>query len=192
MSFQSTRPRGTRLPVSDCQTSIMCFNPRVREGRDMPLCLIPLGVQVSIHASARDATWRLPCEQGGSTFQSTRPRGTRPGRSLTGDALPRFNPRVREGRDTRGRPPPGTAEVSIHASARDATQRLANHEVRPLFQSTRPRGTRRSVSIALRRHKLMFQSTRPRGTRPGSGMAGWLGRVFQSTRPRGTRHIYRI
>ena len=56
-------------------------------------------LDVSIHASARDATTITRNLTTNKEFQSTRPRGTRP-RSLTpARRLPRFNPRVREGRD---------------------------------------------------------------------------------------------
>ena len=81
-----------------------------------------------------------------------------------------------------------------------------------MFQSTRPRGTRRAgqggdgggyVSIHAsardatillpdsQRH-MAFQSTRPRGTRRGQSRScpGYAG--FQSTRPRGTRRIKRL
>ena len=56
-----------------------------------------------------------------------------------------------------------------------------------LFQSTRPRGARRTLrKIALSR--VMFQSTRPRGARPlHPSLTGTI-RKFQSTRPRGARH----
>ena len=32
--FQSTRPRGTRRAAAEQRPSGICFNPRVREGRD--------------------------------------------------------------------------------------------------------------------------------------------------------------
>ena len=97
--FQSTRPRGTRRVLPDDVTS----------------------GEVSIHASARDATYSAPgvtlltcfnprvragrdphrrLSQHQLQFQSTRPRGTRPEKSMF---YPLFS------------------DVSIHASARDAT-----------------------------------------------------------------------
>ena len=100
----------------------ICFNPRVREGRDFLIkwkkavyqCVsihasardattfdfVPFGASlVSIHASARDATHRLDKIRHERVFQSTRPRGTR----LFGTVVPK------------------DVVVSIHASARDAT-----------------------------------------------------------------------
>ena len=32
--FQSTRPRGARLPATNGWMVVTCFNPRAREGRD--------------------------------------------------------------------------------------------------------------------------------------------------------------
>jgi len=96
------------------------FNPRVREGRDKSQAPAVRHICVSIHASARDATYPFADSHASLVFQSTRPRGTRPGlappvtrggvsihasaRDATGIDLLRalgscFNPRVREGRD---------------------------------------------------------------------------------------------
>ena len=121
LPFQSTRPRGTR--------------PRACRGAQAR--------QVSIHASARDATGRrgsLPAETlfqstrprgtrrsssshiaSAFMFQSTRPRGTRRARRFCSLWQARFNPRVREGRDFRPARLSDNHAVSIHASARDAT-----------------------------------------------------------------------
>ena len=76
--FQSTRPRGTRLPrgtlsnkehyvsihasardatsVAISSPPSCCFNPRVRAGRDYRAEPSVCAGRVSIHASARDAT----------------------------------------------------------------------------------------------------------------------------------------
>ena len=84
------------------------------------------GPLVSIHASAREATG-LDCIviYGSVEFQSTPPHGRRPGLDcivIYGSVG--FNPRLRTGGD----PGPGSGmaaagPVSIHASAREATQR---------------------------------------------------------------------
>ena len=98
------------------------FNPRVRAGRDL---INEAGEDistVSIHASARDATFAqllrlpsLPCfnprvragrdlpsvrHYGDVSFQSTRPRGTRPAPHSDDGSVRGFNPRVRAGRDS--------------------------------------------------------------------------------------------
>ena len=145
-------------------TGGLSFNPRVREGRDDIHPRMRQNPNVSIHASARDAT-----RSGGRLIQTAG-----------------FNPRVREGRDAEGLTFLNGAYVSIHASARDATGLLPvlfhivhvsihasardatlcvsqsdNHQA---FQSTRPRGTRLCIPVVLS-YLIVFQSTRPRGTR---------------------------
>ena len=120
--FQSTRPRGTRRPCSSVLSFQYRFNPRVREGRDQLLIRL---------TTAR---------------RCFNPR-VREGRDVALYVilydLPRFNPRVREGRDRAGRKNCSTDCVSIHASARDATSVRPTVRSRYMFQSTRPRGTRR-------------------------------------------------
>ena len=102
---------------------------------------------VSIHAPAWGATspprWsslRL------SRFQSTHPRGVRPGKTA---------PWMKAGR------------VSIHAPAWGATCcRIASRDLSSLFQSTHPRGVRLDLDagqVVIGR----FQSTHPRGVRHG-------------------------
>ena len=102
--FQSTRPRGARptaprVALVQVKVSIHApargattatgsrtaiakrFNPRAREGRDFR------------HDRREPGAYR---------FQSTRPRGARPGAGgADAGAGNRFNPRAREGRDPR-------------------------------------------------------------------------------------------
>ena len=104
-------------------------------------------------------------------FQSTRPRGTRPATAAITAAAMGFNPRVRAGRDAKQFVTVLYLCVSIHASARDATACLPRIFWSSRFQSTRPRGTRRTV-IADKAVDGPFQSTRPRGTRPSSRGCG--------------------
>ena len=125
--FQSTRPRGTRLQKVEQEG---CAN-RVSihaSARDATRCfgsLQPL-YDVSIHASARDATKNLTCFI--NRFFVSIHASARDATSCHSQQVrrfPRFNPRVREGRDAlscvSAVHPIG---VSIHASARDATYRL--------------------------------------------------------------------
>ena len=102
---------------------------------------------VSIHAPARGATPRLDAQIGELIkFQSTHPRGVRPGENILMAVIGSFNPRTREGCDTSSSAlqwqncsfNPRTREgcdrdvcgvggdnlVSIHAPARGATPRL--------------------------------------------------------------------
>ena len=146
-------------------------------------------IRVSIHASAREAT----------TGVRQRPKRSRS-----------FNPRLRTGGDVGGAgetprhemfqstPPHGRRrapvtvtlpeeEVSIHASAREATCRRAGcHNLQLCFNPRLRTGG--DITIGpMSSHTLPFQSTPPHGRRP------WLRRVkedfwqFQSTPPHGRR-----
>ena len=128
--FQSTRPRGARPGHRAMTWRQDGFNPRARAGRDSRSTRADIADRVSIHAPARGATLR----RGSSPlcdilFQSTRPRGARRG-AMVG-ILPRcssFNPRARAGRDSFQRECLASVYmVSIHAPARGATRRLAQH-----------------------------------------------------------------
>ncbi|ABB24162.1 conserved hypothetical protein [Pelodictyon luteolum DSM 273] len=97
--FQSTRPRGARPMRSVRWRRIFSFNPRARVGRDSA-CAIKLNHRVvSIHAPAWGATSPLPSPAPSKKFQSTRPRGARPGGEYDLSYSLRFNPRARVGRD---------------------------------------------------------------------------------------------
>jgi len=188
------------------------FNPRARVGRDRRSCN-------SMPSKAK--------------FQSTRPRGARL-RLSQSLAIPKegFNPRARVGRDTVS-VPPSIALNSFNPRARvGRDQNLlihfpCLHSFNPrarvgrdafpgmlrrrwgVFQSTRPRGARRSTCIVIP-NPALFQSTRPRGARPDTRTAKGRGGLsfnprarvgrdgmnpgmvigkqwFQSTRPRGAR-----
>ena len=55
--FQSTLPRRKRRHQSACRRQTSDFNPRFREGSDVPVCRIVHPVKkISIHASAKEAT----------------------------------------------------------------------------------------------------------------------------------------
>ena len=124
---------------------------------------------VSIHAPTRGATAdALNYPLAFILFQSTRPRGARPGLQSTGApewssfnprahagrdmvSSPRskrvffgFNPRAHAGRDGNYFETKPNKGVSIHAPTRGATRvGGAKTIVKLLFQSTRPRGARR-------------------------------------------------
>ena len=101
--FQSTPPRGKRLS---------------RHGDDMPV----FGT-VSIHAPAREATWRADRSDKIWTCFNPRPRAgsdTRCVKRKRGTFLS-FNPRPRAGSDSEEWTTCCSAAVSIHAPAREAT-----------------------------------------------------------------------
>ena len=124
--FQSTRPRGARLPYSCVSPTSLCFNPRAREGRDTPI---------------------MPALRVSSVFQSTRPRGARPAYSLNLPTIKSFNPRAREGRDRRlDRRFQNRARFNPRArEGRDLPQSARVCRILQ-FQSTRPRGARPAFS----------------------------------------------
>ena len=142
-----------------------CFNPRVRAGRDQRRLRNPRRGNVSIHASARDATASAASDWEWIAFQSTRPRGTRHYDEViqplidvsihasARDATAHFR-LCRHG-----------APVSIHASARDATvtaNGVPEYILVSIHASARDATRQRTVSAITGE----FQSTRPRGTRP--------------------------
>ena len=54
--FQSTLPRRERPNMGSSSLTILCFNPRSREGSDISYILAPQNKFVSIHAPAKGAT----------------------------------------------------------------------------------------------------------------------------------------
>ena len=119
---------------------------------------------VSIHASARDATCPRRRRSSPACFNPRVRAGRDSATTTSSRTLRCFNPRVRAGRDLQ----------------REREQQ------RQQFQSTRPRGTRpehRDFQSVIE----LFQSTRPRGTRHLTSDVYHNEIVFQSTRPRGTR-----
>ena len=112
----------------------------------MFFCRFGLGVVISIHASAREATRNVICPIYFFRFQSTPPRGRRhiddfhswcsflisihaSAREATGRPAViisndiDFNPRLREGGDVQCGNRKDKPGISIHASAREATKR---------------------------------------------------------------------
>ena len=165
--FQSTRPRGTRRCWLLLYFHRFCFNPRAHVGRDMQERAVVLA----------------------GVFQSTRPRGTRHvccqclwhGKS--------FNPRAHVGRDA---PSPHicTTPKSFNPRAhvgRDKRMPKSSGSEQ-MFQSTRPRGTRRIKGSEI----VKEPSFNPRahvGRDRALVLIINVNRLFQSTRPRGTRRL---
>ena len=144
----------------------VCFNPRVRAGRDWS------GKRCTPQRTSFNPRVRAGRDRRRPSFQ-TRHHG--------------FNPRVRAGRDWSDDRRCGDLQVSIHASARDATPSISCTPRALLFQSTRPRGTRPGAGI----NPCPTSCFNPR-VRAGRdrAVASVLMTVrFQSTRPRGTRRL---
>ena len=186
-----------------------CFNPRVREGRDLSLyCALLHSASFNPRVrEGRDGGFGSGCRDSPSfnprvregrdnntyadsltsgLFQSTRPRGTRLSAVREEILQICFNPRVREGRDLSDSVIDPLTGVSIHASARDATVSLFHVGYPFVFQSTRPRGTRLVLPQEL--SNVTGFNPRVREGRDDIDFPAGLGYLFQSTRPRGTRH----
>ena len=124
-----------------------------------------------------------------AVFQSTLPRGERPGimnlatfRGIFQSTLPRgerlggvknvitgktdFNPRSREGSDAALKLIRDNEIISIHAPARGATAAVAIFEVGNTHFNPRSREGSDNYNMAAQTNILQFQSTLPRGERP--------------------------
>ena len=166
--FQSTLPRGERPPSFPAR-SRCCryFNPRSREGSDMPELRLTCGKKISIHAPARGATRSL--------FRIAK-------------AGSYFNPRSREGSDVNPLPRRG-ASIRFQSTLPRGERRtlLGFSTTLQKFQSTLPRGERpKLVHPTLNTNR--FQSTLPRGERRKVEHLHKIHFLFQSTLPRGERH----
>ena len=189
--------------------SDMNFNPRLREGGDEIQRLGLRCLWISIHASAREATFPnqslAPCIQ----FQSTPPRGRRhkcisnlhgqfyfnprlreggdvPGVDRNSSVFD-FNPRLREGGDEDGMEVYlSEIHISIHASAREAT--LSRRQIWKSWKISIHASAREATAITKCSTPISgFQSTPPRGRRPYSMRNCISLTLFQSTPPRGRR-----
>ena len=121
---------------------------------------------ISIHASAKEATWCPPffwplvhfnprLREGGDAFTACIPIFSQE----------YFNPRLREGGDPNNQTKKADGTISIHASAKEATQTTRQKKLTEQFQSTPPR-RRRRTSVFRSMPLMVFQSTPPRRRRP--------------------------
>ena len=163
--FQSTHPRRVRPPVPGWMAMMSNFNPRTREGCDVPWVKRDRDLLISIHAPAKGATFSSLPTALIASFQSTHPRRVRRLRKIDGAVLADFNPRTREGCD-----------VTVLYFSRHA----------PKFQSTHPRRVRRRKDVVA----VVLKHFNPR-TREGCDARyfckGYRYPIFQSTHPRRVR-----
>ena len=144
--FQSTHPQRMRLLPQMIFPGQPCFNPRIRKGVDIMKVNFHIILKVSIHASAKDATFNHKKIDEANRFQSTHPQRMRQQRFVnagyfemfqsrhpqrmrlsiikTIGPVRSFNPRIRKGCDFLPVPSSFSIMVSIHASAKDATSCL--------------------------------------------------------------------
>ena len=151
--FQSTHPRGMRLESARSELASSNFNPRIGEGCDPHLPKMPqrqasnfnpriregcdkiciqneLHPEISIHTSARDATWYRGLPKiitDISIHASARDATNFTMRVWIGSTD--FNPRIREGCDLSNSKVGDFSNISIHASARDATRYARVHRL---------------------------------------------------------------
>ena len=123
-------------------------------------------VEISIHAPAKGATPAQPeTDANGFIFQSTLPRRERRMQKKIKDIMQRdFNPRSREGSDTRNSSIQYSPDISIHAPAKGATSSRRSGHAHGRFQSTLPRRERPGQAAGTKK-ALLFQSTLPRRER---------------------------
>ena len=144
-SFQSTLPRGERLQFYNQEGFTMNFNPRSHEGSDEPVtinivraenfnprshegsdCESSYGkrdIQISIHAPTRGATTVTAMWTDAAKFQSTLPRGERPGLCFAQKLWQKFQSTLPRG-ERRGSNfhIDASSLISIHAPTRGATK----------------------------------------------------------------------
>ena len=152
------------------------FNPRLRAGGDLKLGRAKCLRQVSIHASAREATpYALRHHLHAEMFQSTPPRGRR--QPLPPDFRRQEQVSIHASAREATRQLPDRAHrdhVSIHASAREATriwrERHPPHEV-SIHASARE-ATRASAG-AVPRQKVSIHASAREATRAGRTRSRW-------------------
>ena len=122
--FQSTLPRGERRSgAAGPQRLFDDFNPRSREGSDIPMWPCLKEGRISIHAPARGATqFSIAQSRKHIRFQSTLPRGERRRISSYPDYDGKFQSTLPRGeRLIYSDDPVDVVIISIHAPARGAT-----------------------------------------------------------------------
>jgi len=127
LKFQSTRPQGARQAIRICAfTSVSCFNPRARRGRDLSLMADDFR-EIGFNPRARRGRDKAKSTTSTATVCfNPRARRGRDVMSRSGTTRSKsFNPRARRGRDLHhGSSGEGFGYVSIHAPAGGATVSL--------------------------------------------------------------------
>jgi len=119
-------------------------------------------------------------------FQSTHPRGMRHRFCRWTVDPDDFNPRIREGCDAELINVQGLINISIHASARDATGSLIKL-IESVIISIHASARDATSPVLLLQTPFLFQSTHPRGMRQNYPNQKSRYNRFQSTHPRGMR-----
>ena len=149
------------------RTLYVSFNPRLREGGDKSVKIYHLADDVSIHASAREATSIQGVFQ--LLFEVSIHASAREATLFISFIIQKI-------------------KVSIHASAREATIHIVFILKTPTFQSTPPRGRRREVAgEVVRVNYVSIHASAREATQILRG--DYILEKFQSTPPRGRRQI---
>ena len=121
--FQSTPPRGRRPTLWRISVSSTKFQSTPPRGRRQLLCCdFGFFHQISIHASAREATdCEICCLRSDTISIHASAREATPACGICQGSCAHFNPRLREGGDKSGTLVVPISSISIHASAREAT-----------------------------------------------------------------------
>ena len=190
--FQSTPPRGRRLDefADKGRPFHVSIHASAWEATGSASWVYP-PFGVSIHASAWEAT---PAFCVAIWMLRFNPRLRVGGDAQLDFVISRpycFNPRLRVGGDLIGVSILDKIRVSIHASAWEATPPMQDFAADAKFQSTPPRGRRRSLhNWAARRRQVSIHASAWEATRsPRKGQ--FPSARFQSTPPRGRRRFSR-
>ena len=217
IEFQSTLPRGKRrrLFIWTASASRISIHASAREATKTVAAETRKHIKISIHASAREATTykfiypeifsisihasaREATVTGYMIYKSGyyfNPRFREGSDFFThtkAAVLYYFNPRFREGSDILNQIDTNFLQISIHASAREATKSQGQYICQDIFQSTLPRGKRRSFLFNLRINLFYFNPRFREGSDVLRQNKELKMLLFQSTLPRGKRLVERL
>jgi len=166
-SFNPRARVGRDLVRLRCMIIMTSFNPRARVGRDS-IYLIGQCFSDSFQSTRPRGARRGKSDfiLADFLFQSTRPRGARPGATVANaKKVLRFNPRARVGRDLPKCDSVRIIDVSIHAPAWGATSSADSLINEATGFNPRARVGRDTTCSIIWDTYMVFQSTRPRGAR---------------------------
>ena len=156
--FQSTHPRGVRRKPTDALSPAGTISIHAPTwGATLISSQIDLNEQISIHAPTWGATVMEHACAESCRFQSTHPRGVRHGKAATGYVDVKFQSTHPRGvRRARLAAQCLLQGISIHAPTWGATYNTRLKDSGLIFQSTHPRGVRQSVRYFFRFTFLNF------------------------------------
>ena len=163
-----------------------------RRERHKSFAIVATAIRISIHAPAKGATVQHTLERLKSQIISIHA----PAKGATFEPLPffvshcYFNPRSREGSDSKAKQEHCLSSISIHAPAKGATLSTATNLYRLGFQSTLPR-RERLLNNPCRLYRYNFNPRSREGSDAKAAIPPMHILLFQSTLPRRER-LYTI